>query len=202
MKIFYSPASPYVRKCMVIAEELGLASRIECLAAAANPINRDQQIVANNPLGKIPALITDDGTALYDSRVIAEYLNDLGKGQYVPAQGTARWRALTEQALGDGMLDAALLARYEAVMRPEQLRWADWTRGQMEKIFSGIAQIEAGCEQWGERWDIGTITLACALGYLDFRFADVDWRSQHPKAAHWFARMNAKPSMQTTLPKA
>jgi glutathione S-transferase len=187
---------------MVIAHELGLAKKIDLLPAAANPINRDQTIVAKNPLGKIPALLTDDGTALYDSRVIADYLNHLGGGSYFPTQEAARWRALTEQALGDGMLDAALLARYEAVMRPEQLRWADWTRGQMEKIFSGIAQIEAGCEQWGDRWDIGTITLACSLGYLDFRFADVDWRGQFPKAAQWFARVNAKPSMQATLPKA
>jgi glutathione S-transferase len=201
MKLFYSPASPYVRKCMVIAHELSLASRIEFLPAAANPISRDASIVAKNPLGKIPALITDSGAALYDSRVIAEYLNVLGQGNFFPTQDSQRWSVLTEQALADGMLDAALLARYENIMRPENLRWADWTRGQMEKIFSGIAYIEAHCDHFADRWDVGTVSLACALGYLDFRFADVDWRTQHPKAAQWFARVNARPSMQATLPK-
>jgi glutathione S-transferase len=201
MKIFYSPASPYVRKCMVIALELGLADRIEKLAAAANPITRDQNIVAANPLGKVPTFITDDGQTLYDSRVICEYLIDLGKGaSLLPASGAARWRVLTEQAMGDGMLDAALLARYEGAMRPEPLRWADWTRGQMEKIHSGLAVVNASAAGWGDAFDLGKITVACTLGYLDFRFASFDWRSQYPAAAAWFAKINARPSLQATLP--
>jgi glutathione S-transferase len=202
MKLFYSPASPYVRKCLVVAHEVGLADRIERLACAANPVNRDRSIVAVNPLGKVPTLITDDGTALYDSRTICEYLNALGGGSLVPASGAARWRVLTEQALGDGILDAALLARYEGAMRPEALRWPEWTAGQLDKIACGLAEIEAHAPSWGDAFDLGKITLACALGYLDFRFADLDWRARAPQAAAWHARIGARASMQATMPSA
>ena len=202
MKLFYSGASPYVRKCMVVAHELGLAARIEHLPAAAHPVNRDPNIVRNNPLGKVPTLLTDDGTVLYDSRVICEYLNDLGGGKLFPATGAPRWSVLTEQSLGDGILDAALLARYEGAMRPEALRWADWTAGQLDKIHCGLAAIDAKADSLGERVDIGTITMGCVLGYLDLRFDHLGWRQQHAKAAAWFARFNARPAMQATLPKA
>ena len=107
MKLMFSPFSPYVRKCLVIAHELGMDSRIQLLTAAANPINRDQTIITHNPLGKIPTFFTDDGEALYDSRVICEYLNDLGKGTLFPAAGPARWRGLKDEmpadASGDGL---------------------------------------------------------------------------------------------------
>ena len=202
MKLFYSGASPYVRKCMVVAHELGLAARIEHLPAAAHPVNRDPNIVRNNPLGKVPTLLTDDGTVLYDSRVICEFLNDLGGGKLFPAGGAQRWQVLTEQSLGDGILDAALLARYEGAMRPEPLRWADWTTGQLDKIHCGLAAIDAKADSLGDRVDIGTITMGCVLGYLDLRFDHLGWRQQHAKAAAWFARFNARPAMQATLPKA
>ena len=202
MKLFYSGASPYVRKCMVVAHELGLAARIEHLPAAAHPVNRDPNIVRNNPLGKVPTLLTDDGTVLYDSRVICEFLNDLGGGKLFPAGGAQRWQVLTEQSLGDGILDAALLARYEGAMRPEPLRWADWTTGQLDKIHCGLAAIDAKADSLGDRVDIGTITMGCVLGYLDLRFDHLGWRQQHAKAAAWFARFNARAAMQATLPKA
>ena len=202
MKLFYSGASPYVRKCMVVAHELGLAARIEHLPAAAHPVNRDPNIVRNNPLGKVPTLLTDDGTVLYDSRVICEFLNELGGGKLFPAGGAQRWQVLTEQSLGDGILDAALLARYEGAMRPEPLRWADWTTGQLDKIHCGLAAIDAKADSLGDRVDIGTITMGCVLGYLDLRFDHLGWRQQHAKAAAWFARFNARPAMQATLPKA
>ena len=202
MKLFYSGASPYVRKCMVVAHELGLAARIEHLPAAAHPVNRDPNIVRNNPLGKVPTLLTDDGTVLYDSRVICEFLNELGGGKLFPAGGAQRWQVLTEQSLGDGILDAALLARYEGAMRPEALRWADWTTGQLDKIHCGLAAIDAKADSLGDRVDIGTITMGCVLGYLDLRFDHLGWRQQHAKAAAWFARFNARAAMQATLPKA
>ena len=156
----------------------------------------------NNPLGKVPTLLTDDGTVLYDSRVICEFLNDLGGGKLFPAGGAQRWQVLTEQSLGDGILDAALLARYEGAMRPEALRWADWTTGQLDKIHCGLAAIDAKADSLGDRVDIGTITMGCVLGYLDLRFDHLGWRQQHAKAAAWFARFNARPAMQATLPKA
>src|SRR5664279_571694 len=113
MKILYSAASPFVRKCLVAAHELGQAGRIELVPAAAHPVNRDPSIVAHNPLGKVPTLITDDGAVLYDSRVICEYLNALGDGGLIPREGPQRWQVLTAQSLADGIMDAAVLTRYE-----------------------------------------------------------------------------------------
>ena len=202
MKIYYSAASPYVRKCMVVAYELGLAERIEKLPSAANPITRDQTIVVNNPLGKVPTFFSDDGMVLYDSRVICEYLNEIGKGNLLPKSGPKHWQVLTEQSLGDGILDAALLMRYEDAIRPEASRWLAWSNGQMEKVQSGLTQIDADCGNWAGAVDIGKIALGCALGYLDFRFAHVDWRAAYPNATRWFAAFNGRPSMQATLPKA
>ncbi len=202
MKLFFSPASPFVRKCMVIAHELALTERIENLPSAAGPVARDKSIIPSNPLGKVPTLITDDGQVLYDSRVICEYLNDLGGGALFPANGRARWQALADQALGDGVMDAALLARYETALRPEALRWSDWVDGQMSKAHDALAQLEKNVASLEGRVDIGTITIGCALGYLDFRYASYDWRSIHPGVAAWFKTFNARPSMQATLPPA
>jgi len=189
-----------VRKCLVAADELGLADRIERLPAAANPINRDQTVVASNPLGKVPTLITDDGAVLYDSRVICEYLNDLADGELLPRRGGARWRTLVEQSLADGISDAAVLARYETAMRPEALRWDAWTAGQLEKIASGLAALEARAVDLGDRVDLGTIAFGCALGYLDFRFASLAWRDGHPNAAAWFEWFGGRDSMVATRP--
>jgi glutathione S-transferase len=129
VKILYSAASPFVRKCLVCAWELGLFDRLELLPAAPHPVNRDRAVVALNPLGKIPTLVTDEGAVLYDSRVICEYLNSLGDGRLLPAQGASRWTTLAEQSLADGIMDAAVLTRYESAVRPESLRWADWVTG-------------------------------------------------------------------------
>lgn len=201
MKIYFSPASPFVRKCMVIAHELGLVDRIQKLPSAAGPVARDQTIIPDNPLGQVPTLITEDGQQLFDSRVICEYLNDLGGGALFPT-GAARWRVLTEQSLADGMLGAALLARYETVLRPEPLRWDGWYEGQMGKVRDGLAQLEKTAASLEGRLDIGTITIGCALGYLDFRYPHYDWRDSHPAVAAWFKTFNQRPSMQATLPSA
>lgn len=199
MKIFFSPASPFVRKCMVIAHELGLAERIEKLPSAAGPVARDQSIIPNNPLGQVPTFITDDGQALFDSRVVCEYLNDLGAGSLFPTD-KRRWQVLTEQSMADGMLGAALLARYETVLRPEALRWDGWVEGQLGKVRDGLALIEKNAAGLEGRLDIGTITIGCALGYLDFRFPDLDWRAAHPKTAAWYEGFSQRPSMQATKP--
>lgn len=202
MKMYHSPASPFVRKCMFIAHHLGLADRIEKLPSAAHPVNRDQSILPSNPLGQVPTLITDDGMALFDSRVVCEYLDQLGKGEFFPARGDARWRVLTEQSLADGILDAALLSRYEGAVRPESLRWSDWTAGQMDKIAVGLAQFEKTIDPQAGRIDIGTVTLGCALGYLDFRFAHLGWRGKYPRLAAWYETFAELPAMQATMPPA
>ncbi|MCD0502158.1 glutathione S-transferase [Bordetella petrii] len=202
MKIHFSPASPFVRKCLAVAHEVGLAGQIQNLPSAANPVNRDASIIVNNPLGQVPTLLTDDGQALYDSRVICEYLNDLGGGTLFPAAGPARWQALADQALADGILGAALLARYENSLRPEALRWPDWIAGQMGKVTDALAQFERRADSFGDRVDIGTLTLGCALGYLDFRYPDYDWRASQPDCAQWYAVFSERASMRHTAPEA
>ncbi|WP_441256206.1 glutathione S-transferase [Bradyrhizobium sp. 482_C4_N1_1] len=197
MKIYYSPFSPYVRKVLVTAHELGLADRIEQLSSAAHPINRDQTIIAHNPLGQVPTMLLDDGTSLADSRVICEYLNDLAGGKMFPKSQAQRWRALGDQSTADGILAAALLSRYELAVRPPEKLWQPWLDGQLDKVETSISAIERAAPT-GERVDIGTISFACAFGYLDLRFPDFGWRSRHPKCAAWFASFDVRPSMQAT----
>ena len=195
MKILFSPNSPYVRKCLVTAHELGLADRLQLLPSNAHPVQRDQQIIPHNPLGKVPTFFADDGMVLYDSRVICEYLNDLAHGALFAA-GPQRWEALTLQSLGDGILDAALLARYEDVARPEPLRWSEWRAGQLDKAETSLAHLDAHVQLLAGRVDIGTIAVGCALWYLDLRFADFAWRERHAAVANWYAAYSERPSMR------
>lgn len=198
MKLFYSPTSPYVRKVLVVAHELGLAGRIENVTAAANPINRDKSILAHNPLGQVPTLITDDGQMLADSRVICEYLDDVAGGGRLFPRNSARWQVIVDQAMADGILGAALLARYETFMRPADKQWSEWLGGQMDKINTTLATFERAVPSLADRVDIGTISYACALSYLDLRFPSFDWRAASPKAAGWYKSFEARPSMVAT----
>ena len=197
MKLLFSPFSPYVRKCLVTAAELGLDGRIELRPSSAHPINRDQAIIADNPLGKVPTFFTDDGQVLYDSRVICEYLNDLAGGSLFPA-GAARWQSLTLQSLGDGMLDAALLARYETIARPENMQWLAWRDAQLDKIETSLAALDARPELLEDRLDIGSLTIGCALWYLGVRFPDLGWQARRPRVAAWWAGFSQRPSMSRT----
>jgi len=199
LKLFHSPTSPYVRKVMAVAHELGLAERITLLPSAADPIARDERVGAANPLGKVPAAVTEDGQVLYDSRVICEFLDAHADGRVFPRTGPARWLALTRQALGDGMMDAALLARYEKTARPADKQWQGWIEGQLAKIRAGVQAIEREAGDFPDHGaDIGTITLACALSYLDLRFAELAWREGHPRAAAWFEAFSQHPAMVAT----
>lgn len=202
MQLLYAPTSPYVRKVMASAHLLGLVDRIGLLDSAAHPINRDVRIAAHNPMAKVPTLILDDGQALYDSRVICEYLDSLVPGYGLfPQAAPARWQALARHALGDGLLDAALLARYELTARPPEKQWDGWRSAQLVKVQACLDEIEQQAETLATRDPtIGEIALACALGYLDFRFAELDWRAAHPKAAQWNARVQALPALQATVP--
>lgn len=202
MKLFHSHSSPFVRKVMVVAHELGLAERLELLPSAVHPVKRDRSVLAQHPLAQVPTLILDTGESLADSRVICEYLDAEAGGRLFPAQGPARWRALNEQSTADGVLDAALLIRYELTARPESERSAAWIEGQTAKIESALAWFEEGADERAERVDIGTIALACALGYLDLRFSDIAWRDDAPDLAAWFARFEERASMTATRPPA
>jgi glutathione S-transferase len=201
MKLWYSPPSPFARKVRAAAIELGLDARIELVNTPVVPIKPNPALIPQNPLVKLPALEAEDGTVLYDSRTICEYLDALaGGGRLFPASGAARWNALRRQSLGDGIMDAGILRRYELVLRPEPLRWADWLDGQQAKIDHGLDAAERDAGSWGNRFDIGDITIACALGWLDFRFAETDWRAKRPGLAAWYARVAARPSLAQTIP--
>src|SRR5690554_2705806 len=180
MKLFYAQTSPFVRKVVVVASELGIADRIERRVSGAHPVDRVADVVALNPLGKLPLLITDEGDVIYDSAVICEYLNSQCSGNIIPKDGQERWEALTLQALGNGMLDASMLARYEVVTRPEEKVWSIWIERQLDKVRSGADFIETKARAFGDRVDIGTISLACTYGYLDFRFPNFNWRTRRP----------------------
>ncbi len=195
LELFHSPTSPYVRKVCVTAAEAGIV--LTLMPATANPVSRSPELVAVNPLGKVPCLRLESGELIYDSRVICRYL---AQGRALYPSGPGEWRALRREALADGLLDAALLARYETFLRPEALRWQAWVDGQLAKIGSALKVMEADVPN-AETPDIGDIATACALFYLDFRFPDLNWREGHPHLAEFAAAMAARPSFQQTQPE-
>ncbi len=197
MKIYFSPTSPYVRKCLVTAHELGLIDKIKLISSNAHPIDRDEKIIALNPLGKVPTLITDEGEVIYDSRVICEFLNFLAGGKLFP-QFADKWNILTIQSLGDGILDAALLARYEDVARPTDLRWPQWREKQLDKAETSLRYLNANPETLRNKIHIGTVAVGCALWYLDLRFPDLRWRERYPQVADWYSVFSQRPSMSAS----
>jgi len=201
MKLHHNTASPYVRKVMAVAIETGLDQRLETVNTAVSPINPHDDLNRSNPLGKIPALVLDDGTILYDSRVICEYLDTLHDGHRLfPFQGPARWTALRRQALADGILDAAVNLRYETFLRPEAQRWATWIDNQRLKALRACDQLETEAGSLSGLVDIGTLSIGCALGYLDFRFPDWGWREGRAALAGWHQVFNHRPSLAGTTP--
>ena len=201
MKLYHSPASPFVRKVLVFAHEIGRAGEIELVSAAMTPVAGDADLNRENPLGKIPALVLDDGTALFDSRVICEYLDGLHDGpRRFPAAGAERWTALRRQALADGLLDAGVLCRYETFLRPAERQWTDWLEGQRAKFRRALDALDAEADGFGDTVDIGTIAAGCAADYLDFRSLDDGWRATRPRLGAWLERFAARPSMQATRP--
>jgi glutathione S-transferase len=192
-----SPASPYARKVRIAADLLGLSGKIEIRDTDLNDPN--DSIRVQNPLGKIPALILEDGTCYFDSRVILEVLDHMaGGGRIVPADPKARFAAMRLQALCDGILDAMLLQVYENRYRSEDKRVQDWLDRQSGKASRGLAMLEAAPPELTAMPDIGQITLACMLGYGDLRFAGA-WRKDHPKLIAWLDRFAAQvPSFAAT----
>ena len=203
MKLRYSPTSPFVRKVMVTAIETGLLGRIEKIPTTVLPTRPNEDVARENPLVKVPALTTDDGLVLYDSPVICEYLDHLdGGARLFPPPGPARWIALRQQALGDGMLEAAILARYESI-RPEEHRWPDWTDAQLRKVRGALGALEIEVQQSLLRGPltIGQVTIGCALGYLDFRYGHEPWRPKQPQLGRWYDDFAERPSMRQTMPQ-
>lgn len=202
MKLFHSTASPYVRKVMVLAHESGIAGLLELSPAVVSPVARAAAVAAHNPTGHVPTLLLDDGQALFDSRVICEYLDSVHADSHLhPQEPLPRARSQSLQALADGMLDAAVLVRFELALRPPESRWPAWIDGQWDKVTASLQLLERDwLDYLDERLDMGVIAAACALGYLDFRFSDHPWREQHPRLAQWYAVFAARPSMVATWP--
>ena len=198
MKLHWSPRSPYVRKVMVCAHELNLDSRIERVRSVAAMLQPNERLMRDNPLSKIPTLVQDDGSTLFDSAVICEYLNDLAGGPLFPREGAARWQALRWHALADGLLDALILWRNE---RERDQPLQPMMDAFEVKTHAAIGLLESEVAALGVApLSIGVLTIGCALGYLDYRFASIDWRSRAPRLAAWYVPLSARASMTSTVP--
>lgn len=199
MKLHWSPRSPFVRKVMIVAHERGLVPRLTCVRTVAATAKPHAELMKDNPLSKIPTLVLDDGAVLYDSPVICEYLDALeGSPKLFPAEPGTRLSALRRQALGDGFLDLLVLLRDER-MRPQpsstHLASAEARkRAVLDNLEADAAALAAA------PFDIGHVAIGCALSYLDFRYADEDWREAHPGLATWHATFAARPSVRATEP--
>jgi glutathione S-transferase len=201
MKLYSSPTSPYVRKVMVVAIEAGIETQIERIGTDIS--QPDSQFQAHNPLSKVPALVAADGLVLFDSRVICEYLDSLHHGHKLfPDDPAQRWPALRRQALADGILDAAVLCRLEVFLRPESMRFQPWIERHWSKVQRGLDALEAEAGALAASpLSIGHVAAGCALGFLDFRFAEMPWREGRPLLDAWFATMADRVSMSATMPR-
>ena len=208
MKLLATTTSPYARKVLMAARERGLIDQITLVLTEV----ASEALAKENPLNKVPALVLDDGTPLYDSPVICEYLDQLGSAPPLfPPVGPARWQALKQQALADGICDAAVLRMQEG-RRPAELRWPDWIARQTRKIVQGLDELERDkatppqvptvSAALAGSTTIGDLSVLSALGYLDFRFPEDDWRAKRPQLAAWYARVSDRDSFRATVPKA
>ena len=199
MKLFFNPASPFVRKVRMVAVLTGSSDSVELVDVTITPVNPADAVNQNNPLGKIPTLVLDNGEALFDSRVICEYLDQTSGGRLSP-EGDARWTDKRLQALADGICDAAILVRYEAAVRPEERQWDGWTDNQWLKVTRALDFLEANAASLDQADCLGNVALVCALGYLDFRFEDRAWREGRPQLAAWFAAFSDNDVYRGTAP--
>jgi len=199
MKLVYSPTSPYARKARVTLRELGLEGQVEEVVVGARPDAVVPEINEINPLGRIPALLTEDGKGIFDSRVVCRYLNDHAGGSLYPE---GDWDVPVLEAMADGMLDSAVSMAYELRMRPPEKVSEDWRNWQWAKVARALTHAE---DAWADRLagplNAGQIALGCALGYLDLRHDDRGWRAGRPGLAAWAAAFGARPAMVATAPE-
>lgn len=199
MKLLMSPASPFVRKVRVLVREANLLDAVEEVTISTTPIKTDPDLIAANPIGKIPALIRDDGPAIYDSRVICRYLDDFANAGLYPA--SRLWEVLTLEATADGIMEAALFMTYEGRLREPAKQSEDLVEAQWAKASRGIAAIE---DLWTSHLagplDMGQVAVACALSYVDLRHDARNWRDGHSALADWHAAFLERGSLQETEP--
>lgn len=197
MKLHWSPRSPYVRKVMIAAHELGLVERLDCVRTLVQFTVPHLELLNDNPLGKLPTLVAEDGTKIYDSPVVIEYLDSLdGKPRLYPAERTKRFTALRRQALGDGILDILLIWLFER-SKPEAQQVPELIAAFRVKLAACFDQLEAEADQLAaDEFNVGHITIGVALGYLDFRYPAENWRAGHPKLEAWYASFQQRASVQ------
>lgn len=201
MKLLYGKVSPFVRKVTVTLHELGLHDQVERVPSLVSATQPNPEVIQHNPIGKIPTLVLGDGSALYDSTVICEYLaRSVGDKRLFP-ETEARWHALRLNALSDGLLVAGVLARNEVARAPE-LQWQAIYTAQWTKVENCLHRLEELAPTLTLEPTIGEIASACAIGWLDFRVTDFDWKAGHARLADWYARIIQRPSFQSTMPSA
>ena len=201
IRLLGSLTSPYVRKVRIVMAE----KRIDYHLELEDVWSPDTRILDANPLGKVPCLIMDDGGAVFDSRVICEYLDGMTPvAKLIPPSGRERAEVRTWEALGDGVVDAAILARLEQTQRPTEQQSSKWVERQMGKVHAGIAAMSHGLTEksWcnGQAYSLADIAIGCALGYIDFRFGTIDWRGKYPNLARHYEKLAARPSFVDTQP--
>lgn len=202
MTLYTNPASPFARKVLILLHETGQMDRVALQQTSLTPVNPAAELIDDNPAGKIPALRLADGNVIHDSRVILDYLDHQHVGMpLIPRDGSARWRRLTLASLADALLDAALLIRYEQALRPQEKHWDVWLDNQQEKIERSLGYFEQeAITELSSAFDVASISVAAALGYIDFRQPDLAWRNRYPRLANWYFEVSSRPSMQATQP--
>jgi glutathione S-transferase len=195
MLLFHTPTSPFVRKVVVVARELGVP--LETTFLRPTPLQVDPVLSKQNPLNKIPVLVTPDGP-LYDSAVICEYLDRENK--LIPESGAARWRVLRLQALCDGILEAGVVVFYEKTQRPREIQFEPWLSGQTTKANQSLDALEAECEEFETVVDLAQICAGITLGWLEFRKPIGEIRANRPKLFRWYDAFRKRPSMKDTEP--
>ncbi len=199
MKLHWSSRSPFVRKVMIVVHERDIADRVACVRTVAATAKPHAELMKDNPLSKIPTLVLDDGTVIYDSPVVCEYLDSLGDGpKLFPAEPKARLAALRRQALGDGFLEMMVLLRDERMRAHPSATHMASTATRKAAVLKSLEQEAPALA--AAPFGIGHIAIGCGLSYLDFRYADEDWRKDHPRIAEWHATFAARPSVRATEP--
>lgn len=202
MKLIGSIASPFVRKVRVVMAE----KKLDYVLILEDVWSPDTTIQQSNPLGKVPCLVMEDGGAMFDSRVIVEYLDTLTPvGKLIPPNGRERAEVKCWEALADGVLDAAVLVRLERMQRPEVQQSPDWMKRQMEKVNAGLKAMSSGLKDTpfccGNHYTLADVAVGCALGWLSFRFPEIDWRTDYPNLSKLFDKLSERPSFKDTVPQ-
>lgn len=201
MKLIGSLSSPYVRKVRVVMAE----KKLDYAYELENVWTAETRIHLSNPLGKVPCLVMEDGSAMFDSRVIAEYLDTLTPVcKLLPPHGRDRADVKVWEALADGVLDAAVLVRLERTLRPEQQQSEAWIERQMAKVNAGLATLSANLGDspfcMGIHYTLADVAVGCTLGWLSFRFPDIDWRGDYPNLARLYDKLSERQSFKDTVP--